>query len=79
VPRPDLSLKYGSPNACSGCHKDKDDKWAWNGFKKLFGDVDAIHFSDKLASGIANEPNGHLNLIELIFIILNEVPVKVLI
>ena len=65
VPRPDLSLKYGSPNACSGCHKDKDDNWAWNGFKKLFGDVDAIHFSDKLASGIANEPNGHLNLIEL--------------
>ncbi|WP_439132692.1 tetratricopeptide repeat protein [Polaribacter sp.] len=65
VPRPDLSLKYGSPNACSGCHKDKDDKWAWDSFQKLFGEVDSIHFSDKLASGIANEPNGHLNLIAL--------------
>ena len=28
VPRPDLSLKYGTPNACTGCHDDKDDAWA---------------------------------------------------
>ena len=28
VPRPDLSVKYGNPNACSGCHTDKDDAWA---------------------------------------------------
>lgn len=65
VPRPDLSLKYGTPNACSGCHKDKDDKWAWVSFKKLFGAVDSIHFSEKLAPGITNQPNGHIGLIEL--------------
>jgi len=65
VPRPDLSLKYGSPNACTGCHKDKDDKWAWTNFKKLFGEVDSIHFSDKLAPGITHQPDGHIGLIEL--------------
>jgi len=66
VPRPDLSLKYGTPNACSGCHEDKDDKWAWEEFKKQHGEVDSIHFSEKLAPGIAHQPNAHIGLTELI-------------
>ena len=28
VPRPDLSLVIGTPNACNQCHKDKDAQWA---------------------------------------------------
>lgn len=66
VPRPDLSLKYGTPNACAGCHNDKDNEWAWMEFKKLFGAVDSIHFSDKLAPGITRQPNAHIGLTELI-------------
>ncbi|WP_445747984.1 tetratricopeptide repeat protein [Polaribacter sp.] len=66
VPRPDLSLKYGTPNACSGCHKDKDDAWAAASFAKLFGKVDSVHFSEKLAPGITRQPNGHIGLIDLI-------------
>ncbi|PQJ69742.1 tetratricopeptide repeat protein [Polaribacter butkevichii] len=65
IPRPDLSVKYGTPNACAGCHKDKDDVWAAKSFKKLFGEVDSIHFSEKLAPGITMQPNGHVGLIEL--------------
>ncbi len=65
IPRPDLSVKYGTPNACSTCHKDKDATWAWKNFKKLFGEVDSIHFSEKLVEGITNQPNGHIGLIEL--------------
>jgi len=65
VPRPDLSLKYGTPNACAGCHK-KDDKWAWETFQQLYGTVDSIHFSDKLIPGIIRQPNGHVGLLELI-------------
>ncbi len=65
VPRPDLSVKYGTPNACSGCHKDKDDVWAAASFTKLFGAVDSVHYSEKLAPGITMAPNGHLGLIEL--------------
>ena len=65
IPRPDLSLKYGSPNACTGCHDDKDNEWAWEEFKKQYGEVDSIHFSDKLAPGIARQPNAHVGLTEL--------------
>jgi len=28
IPRPDLSLMTGSPNACTQCHDDKSDSWA---------------------------------------------------
>ena len=28
IPRPDLSQQLGTPNACTGCHADKDDRWA---------------------------------------------------
>lgn len=28
VPRPDLSVRHGTPNACNQCHKDKDASWA---------------------------------------------------
>ncbi len=28
IPRPDESVKYGTPNACSDCHRDKPAAWA---------------------------------------------------
>ncbi len=28
IPRPDLSLQLGTPNACNNCHQDKDAGWA---------------------------------------------------
>jgi len=28
VPRPDLSVTMGTPNACSGCHRDRPERWA---------------------------------------------------
>ena len=28
IPRPDLSIMAGTPNACTGCHRDRDDEWA---------------------------------------------------
>jgi hypothetical protein len=28
VPRPDLSVKFGTPNACNGCHANRDARWA---------------------------------------------------
>jgi predicted CXXCH cytochrome family protein len=37
IPRPDLSLKLGVPNACNQCHADKDVKWAKGAFTKWWG------------------------------------------
>ena len=28
IPRPDLSVKFGTPNACNGCHTNRDARWA---------------------------------------------------
>src|SRR6185369_12370221 len=28
VPRPDLSVSLDTPNACNGCHTDRDARWA---------------------------------------------------
>ena len=66
IPRPDLSLKYDTPNACVQCHKDKDNEWAWKSFKERYGLPDYQHFSELLAPGIRGEPNGKKSLLTLI-------------
>lgn len=66
IPRPDLSLKYGTPNACTQCHKDKDDAWSWQVFKEQYGTPDYKHFSEFLAPGLHGDPNGKESLWTLI-------------
>lgn len=65
IPRPDLSVKYGTPNACIQCHEDKDNEWAWDNFKKQYGEPDYKHFSDLLAPGLLGGENGLNDLLEL--------------
>ncbi|MGB2078507.1 MAG: tetratricopeptide repeat protein [Vibrio sp.] len=36
VPRPDLTLETGSPNACQSCHQDKDAQWAVDTLKTWY-------------------------------------------
>ncbi len=37
VPRPDLSVALGTPNACNDCHRDKDAAWAADAVAKWTG------------------------------------------
>lgn len=37
VPRPDLSVKNGTPNACDDCHTDKPARWAADAVDRWFG------------------------------------------
>jgi tetratricopeptide (TPR) repeat protein len=37
VPRPDLSVKLGTPNACNSCHADKPPQWAAEAVEGWFG------------------------------------------
>ena len=37
VPRPDLSMQLGTPNACNGCHADRDARWAAAQVKQWYG------------------------------------------
>ncbi len=36
IPRPDLSVSLGTPNACNQCHEDKDVTWAATQVKKWY-------------------------------------------
>lgn len=48
IPRPDQSVKYGTPNACIGCHEDKSNQWAANTIVEWYGEERVNHFSDAL-------------------------------
>ncbi len=57
VPRPDQSVKYNTPNACTGCHTDKPDEWASKVIIEKFGSERADHFSDYLLKGYYEDPS----------------------
>ncbi|MEJ2375125.1 MAG: tetratricopeptide repeat protein [Pseudolabrys sp.] len=37
IPRPDLSVTLGTPNACNDCHRGKSAQWAATAIKRWFG------------------------------------------
>ncbi len=52
VPRPDLTVKLGTPNACSVCHEDKSAQWAVDAVEKWYPQSDkrGYHFAQALAT-----------------------------
>jgi predicted CXXCH cytochrome family protein len=48
TPRPDLSVKLGTPNTCNDCHADKDARWAEEAFFKWYGTKDRPHYGEVL-------------------------------
>ncbi len=53
VPRPDLSAKLGTPNACNGCHTDRTTQWAADAAVKWWGTkrADEPHYGEALHAG----------------------------
>ncbi|MEN8249223.1 MAG: tetratricopeptide repeat protein [Bacteroidota bacterium] len=54
IPRPDQSVDYDTPNACTGCHKEESDQWAADWIVKWYGTERLDHFSDHLL--VASQP-----------------------
>ncbi len=48
VPRPDLSDKLGTPNACIQCHSDKSNSWAAEYTEKWYGKPTRFHFGETM-------------------------------
>ncbi len=67
VPRPDLSLKLGSPNACNACHKDKTVQWAADAARQWYGEALATrpHFGEALHAGRTGAPDAGGRLVAL--------------
>jgi len=67
IPRPDLSVKLGVPNACNQCHTDEDAKWAakwvetWHGPQRKHDP----HYGQIIAAGQSHESGAAEKLIEL--------------
>ena len=46
APRPDLSARYGTPNACNNCHSEKGLKWQADAVVAHFGEKRKPHYSE---------------------------------
>jgi predicted CXXCH cytochrome family protein len=66
IPRPDLTLKLGTPNACNQCHSDKTAQWALNAFKKWYGDPSRFgtHYGEVIAEARKASPLVKQDLIQ---------------
>ena len=47
IPRPDLSLAYGTPNACTQCHEDKSAQWAAQNLQQWHGKAKSLPQSEQ--------------------------------
>ncbi|MFQ6006178.1 MAG: cytochrome c3 family protein, partial [Woeseia sp.] len=65
VPRPDLTIGTGSPNACQQCHSDKDNRSLTNALAAWYGRP-ASHFAEAIQAGRLSGPGANARLIEVI-------------
>jgi Tfp pilus assembly protein PilF len=66
IPRPDLSLSLGTPNACTHCHDDKTDQWALQYVNKWYGDRKKAHYATILADASAGKAGADSGLLRII-------------
>ncbi len=60
IPRPDLSVALGTPNACSQCHTDKEAAWAQEAVEGWYGKKtpeENVHFATVIAAGRRGDPD----------------------
>ena len=66
VPRPDLSLAIGTPNACGDCHADEGPEWAAERVAEWFGPQEEDeHFARAFAGARQGDPSTFPELIAL--------------
>jgi len=67
IPRPDLSLSLGTPNACTtaGCHADKGDRWAAEATARWYGQARRPHYGTVIAAARRADPSALNALVTL--------------
>ncbi len=68
VPRPDLSVRLGTPNACAQCHQGRTDGWAEAAVKQWYGDDRRRepHFGTAVDAGRRGATDAEQRLIALV-------------
>ena len=64
VPRPDLSVRINTPNACTLCHTEKSDPWATETVARWYGlqRRQETHYGQVIADGRAEKPEAAATL-----------------
>jgi predicted CXXCH cytochrome family protein len=65
VPRPDLTVTLGSPNACTQCHGNRPASWAAEAVTRWYGAERPPHYGEVLARGRQGVPTAGPELAEL--------------
>jgi tetratricopeptide (TPR) repeat protein len=68
IPRPDLSVKLGTPNPCNGCHAKQSAQWAADAIARWTGKPPAgfQRFAEAFAAGASGAPGARGALLTLI-------------
>ncbi len=66
IPRPDLSVKYDLPNACTDCHADKSFQWSADIIKKNYVEKRKFNYADVLSAAYFGKKSADTSLITLI-------------
>jgi tetratricopeptide (TPR) repeat protein len=65
VPRPDLSIRMGTPDACKRCHMDKTSQWADKTITSWYGPGRRPHYGSIIDAGRKRRPDIRKDLIRL--------------
>ncbi|UCD91267.1 MAG: hypothetical protein JSW04_07585, partial [Desulfobacterales bacterium] len=65
IPRPDISDKISTPNACNRCHIDKTSLWSDQTITKWYGPGRRQHYGTIIDAGRKRQPAARTNLIRL--------------
>jgi tetratricopeptide (TPR) repeat protein/Zn finger protein HypA/HybF involved in hydrogenase expression len=67
VPRPDLTISLGTPNACNGCHEDQDAAWATERIEEWTGSPPLPHYGEALGANDSSDRSTIDHLLALPF------------
>ncbi|BBO78079.1 hypothetical protein DSCW_54960 [Desulfosarcina widdelii] len=65
LPRPDLTLEMGVPNACDRCHVNKTTQWSVDAMAKWYGQTQRPHYGEVLDAGRQRHPEALDALVSL--------------
>jgi predicted CXXCH cytochrome family protein len=68
IPRPDRSIRLGVPNACNGCHRDRNPEWAAGTLRAWFPKTPTPtpDFADALDEAVTGAPGAREDLTRVI-------------
>ncbi|MBT8379613.1 MAG: tetratricopeptide repeat protein [Ignavibacteria bacterium] len=66
IPRPDLTIELGVPNACNDCHADRSADWALSYITKYYGEKRKQHYATVFADANELKAGADTSLIKII-------------